>query len=173
MAHSKCNLNYKVPKDIPIIIHNASYDTHFIINQLAEEFKGELNCIGENVEKYITFSAPIKKKCDNGKTITYKLRFIDSFRFMSTSLSKLLANMSGKCTSLECGKSYAENSRCKERKKLMEGLIKKFPSVYQFCDGDLNRFILLLQKGLYLYEYMDSWERFNETSLPDKKIFLQ
>ena len=54
-AHSKCNLNYKVPKDIPIITHNASYDTHFIINQLAEEFKGELNCIGENMEKYITF----------------------------------------------------------------------------------------------------------------------
>ena len=37
-AHSKCNLNYKVPKGIPIIIHNASYDTHFIINQLAEKF---------------------------------------------------------------------------------------------------------------------------------------
>ena len=60
-AHSKCNLNYKVPKDIPIIIHNASYDTHFIINQLAEEFKGKLNCIGENMEKYITISVPIKK----------------------------------------------------------------------------------------------------------------
>ena len=89
-AHSKCNLNYKVPKDIPIIIHNASYDTHFIINQLAEEFKGKLNCIGENMEKYITFSAPIKKKCDDGKTITYKLKFIDSFRFMSTSLSELI-----------------------------------------------------------------------------------
>ena len=40
-AHSKRNLNYKVLKDIPIIIHNASFDTHFIINQLAEEFKGE------------------------------------------------------------------------------------------------------------------------------------
>ena len=48
-AHSKCNLNYKVPKDIPI------YDTHFVINQLAEEFNGELNCNGENMEKYITF----------------------------------------------------------------------------------------------------------------------
>ena len=72
-AHSKCNLNYKVPKDIPIIIHNASYDTHFIINQLAEEFKGELNCIGKNMEKYITFSAPIKKKCDS-KIITYILK---------------------------------------------------------------------------------------------------
>ena len=78
-AHSKCNLNYKVPKDIPIIIHNASYDTHFIINQLAIEFKGELNCIGDNMENYITFSVPIKKELNNGKTVTYKLRFIDSF----------------------------------------------------------------------------------------------
>ena len=64
-VHSKCNLNYKVPKDIPIIIHNASYDTHFIINQLAIEFKGELNCIGDNMEKYITFSVPIKKEVNN------------------------------------------------------------------------------------------------------------
>ena len=54
-SHSKCNLNYKVPKDFPIIIHNASYDTHFIINQLAEEFKGELNCIVENMEKIYYF----------------------------------------------------------------------------------------------------------------------
>ena len=64
-AHSKCNLNYKVPKDIPIIIHNASYDTHFIINQLAEEFKGELNCIGKNIEKYnniILFLYQLRKK---------------------------------------------------------------------------------------------------------------
>ena len=101
-THSKYNLSYKVPKDIPIIIHNASYDTHFIINQLAEEFKGELNCIGENMEKYITFSVPIKKECDGGKTITHKLRFIDSFRFMSTLLSELIDNMSGIFNSIEC-----------------------------------------------------------------------
>ena len=49
-------LNYKVPKDIPIKIHNASYDTHFIINQLTEEFKGELNCIGENMENISLFT---------------------------------------------------------------------------------------------------------------------
>ena len=66
-AHSKCNLNCKVPKDMPRIIHNASYDTHFVINQLAEEFKAELNCIGENMEKYITFFVPIKKEGDSGK----------------------------------------------------------------------------------------------------------
>ena len=51
-AYSKCNLNYKFPKDIPIIIHHASYDPDFIINQLAE---GELNCIGENMEKIYHF----------------------------------------------------------------------------------------------------------------------
>ena len=114
-AHSKCNLNYKFRKDIPIIIHNASYYNRFIISQLAEEIKGGLNCIGANVEKYITFSVPIKKECDNGKTIAYKLRFIDSFRFMSTSLSELVDNMSGIFNSIEC-KSCIEkikiNSEC-------------------------------------------------------------
>ena len=92
-AHSKCNLNYKVPKEIPIIIHNASYDTHFILEQLAKEFKGELNCIVDNMEKYITFSVPIEKKYDNGKTVTHKLKFIDSFRFMATSLSALVDDL--------------------------------------------------------------------------------
>ena len=61
-AHSICNLRYKVPKNIPIVIHNGStYDYRFIINQLAEEFNGEFDCIGENMEKYITFSVPVKK----------------------------------------------------------------------------------------------------------------
>ena len=43
--------------------------------------------------------------------------------------------------------------------------------MYQFCNGDVNKFVLLLRKGVYPYEYMDSWERFNETSLPPKKVF--
>ena len=169
-AHSKCNLNYKVPKDIPIIIHNASYDTHFIINQLAEEFKGELNCIGENMEKYITFSVPIKKECDNGKTVAYKLRFIDSFRFMPTSFSELVDNMSGNFNSIEW-KSCTKSNRCEECKKLIEGLIRKFPSIYQFCSGDLNTFILPLRKGVYPYEYMDCWKKFDETIIPPKEAF--
>ena len=122
------------------------------------------------MEKYITFSTPIKKKCDDGKTITYKLRFIDSFRFMPTSLSELVDNMSGNFNSIEC-KSCMENNRCKECKKLIEGLIKKFPSIYQFCNGDLTKFILLLRKGVYSYEDMDNWEKFDETTLPSKEAF--
>ena len=50
-------------------------------------------------------------------------------------------------------------------------LIKKFPNLYQFCNEDINKFVLLLRKGFYPCEYMDSYERFNETSLPDKKSF--
>ena len=106
-------------KDIPIKIHNASYDTHFILNQLAIEFTGKLNCIGDNMEKYITFSVPIKNEFidNNGdnKTITYKIKFIDSFRFMSDSLSNLVNNTSENFNSKEC-KSCIEklkiNSEC-------------------------------------------------------------
>ena len=50
-------------------------------------------------------------------------------------------------------------------------MIKKFKNTYSFCDNDLNKFILLLRKGVYSYEYMDSWEKFNETSLPSKRDF--
>ena len=67
------------------------------------------------------------------------------------------------------------NYRCKECKgtstKSINGLIERFPSIYQFCNGDLNKFVLLLRKGVYPYEYMDSQERFGETSLPDKECF--
>ena len=56
------NLNYKIPKEIPVVFHNGStYDYHFTIKQLAREFKYYLECLGENTEKYITFSVPIKK----------------------------------------------------------------------------------------------------------------
>ena len=85
-ADSISNLRYVVPNEIPIVAHNTTYDHHFIIKQLAEECKSQFQCIGENDEKYITFSVPIKKENDNGKTITYKPKFIDNFRFMPTSL---------------------------------------------------------------------------------------
>ena len=49
--------------------------------------------------------------------------------------------------------------------------MKKLKNIYSFCNSDLNKFILLLGKGVYPYEYMDSWERFNEASLPSKKEF--
>ena len=83
-AHNICTLRYKTPKEIPIAFHNGStYDNHSIVKQLAKEFEGQFECLGENTEEYITFSVPIKKELDNSKAITYQLKFIDSFRFMS------------------------------------------------------------------------------------------
>ena len=91
-AHNICNLRYKVPKEIPIVFHNGStYDYHFIIKELVKKFEANLECIGENTEKYITFSVPIKKKIENRDI---EIKFIDSFRFMSSSLSKLVDNLS-------------------------------------------------------------------------------
>ena len=55
--------------------------------------------------------------------------------------------------------------------KINRRIIKKFPSIYQFCNGDLNKFILLLRKGVYPYEYMDSWKKIDEITLPRKEVF--
>ena len=86
-----------VSKEIPIYFHNASnYDYHFIIKQLAEEF----DCLGENTERH-NFLVPTEKQAKriykNGEkmtgTISYKLQFIDSARFMASSLSNLVRNL--------------------------------------------------------------------------------
>ena len=61
--HSICNLKYSVPKTIPTVFHNGSnYDYHFIIKELAEEFKKHFTCLGENTEKYITFTVATEKE---------------------------------------------------------------------------------------------------------------
>ena len=63
----------------------------------------------------------------------------------------------------ECKKNY--------KKDFNKELIKRFANVYELCNEDINKFILLLRKGVYPYEYMDSWERLDETPLPDKEAF--
>ena len=111
---------------------------------------------------------------------------------MSTSLSEHVDNMSGIFNSIKC-KSCIEkikiNSECcfvglknnrliykckeckEEWKRPIKELIGKFPSIYQFCNSGLNKFVLLLQKGVYPYENMDNWKKFDETTLPPKEAF--
>ena len=102
-AHSTWNLKYSVPKKIPIVFHNGSnYGYHFIMKELAEELQKQFTCLGENTEKYITFTVPIGKEITridkNGeeitKNISYILQFINSARFMASSLSNLVNNLS-------------------------------------------------------------------------------
>ena len=55
------------------------------MKEVAEEFEGQFECLGENTEKYIIFSIPTKKELDNGKIIAYKIKFMDSLRFLPSS----------------------------------------------------------------------------------------
>ena len=177
-AHNICNLRYKVPKEIPVVFHNSStYDYHFIIKGLVKEFEGNFDCLDENTEKYITFSVPLKKKIDNKNLeITYKIKFIDSFRFISSSLSKRVDNLSegihnNKCSDCKSNLDYACITKNKKillkcvncniyyKQKFNNDLIKKFKNAYNFCNNDINKFVLLLRKGVYPYEYVDNWER--------------
>ena len=64
-----------------------------ISKELSKEFEGQFDRLGENMEKYMTFSIPIKKVIENGKTATRKIKFTDSFKFMSSSLSNLVDNL--------------------------------------------------------------------------------
>ena len=158
------------------------------MKELAREFDGNFECLGENTEKYITFSVPIKKRIENKNIdITYKIKFFDSFRFMATSLSKLVDNLTDNIHSDKCDKCKsnlcfveAVNEKlifkcidCEKEyeKEFNKELLERFSNTYEFCDNDLNKFLILLRKGVYPYEYMDGWDRFNEKVLPDKDSF--
>ena len=92
-AHGFCGLKYKTPKETPMVFPNRSNnDYHLIIKLLMQEFEGQFKCLGENKEKYITFLVPMEKQ-ENGKTIKYIIRFINSVRFMARYLSSLTNNL--------------------------------------------------------------------------------
>ena len=62
---------------------------------------------------------------------------------------------------------------CKEEwKRPINELTEEFPSIYQFCNGNLIKFVLLLKKGVYPYEFIDNWEKFDKTKLPPKIPFI-
>ena len=106
---------------------------------------------------------------------------------MSSSLASLVDNLSDgfdcdKCIDCKSYRDYMITKdyqlifRCFEyeqnyQKDFNKDLIKRFANKYEFCNKDINRFVLLLRKVIYPYEYIDSWERFDETSLPDKEAF--
>ena len=66
-------------------------------------------------------------------------------------------------TCFNCKKNY--------EKEINKELIERFASSYKFCNNDLNKFVMLLRKGVYPYEYMDGWDKFNETLIPSKESF--
>jgi hypothetical protein len=175
-AHNTCNINYKIPKFIPVILHNLSgYDSHLFIKKLGTD--GKINCIPTNEEKYISFSKQIvvdEYKNKEGKTVkvTRELRFLDSFRFMASSLDVLANNLiSAKCG--KCKGSESLSSDCEECRRLtFEKGCKNCKNLMKYFNHSTDeQKELLLRKGVYPYEYVDSVARFGETELPPKTAF--
>ena len=145
-AHNKCNLQFKKPQFTPVIFHNLSgYDAHLFVKNLGVS-EGNIKCIPNNEEKYISFSKEIVVDSweKDGKTfdVKHEIRFLDSFKFMASSLSGLVDNLA---------RSGMEN--------------------FQNLKKEFKHFELLTQKGVYPYDYMNCLEKFSETQLPIKEDF--
>ena len=148
-AHNSCNLKYRKPKFIPVVFHNLTgYDSHLFIKKLgSDNDKENIDCIPNNEEKYISFSKTVKvgeykdKKTGDIRIKTFKIRFIDSFKFMGSSLEALVNN-------------------------LPKDAFNNLERYYTKEDAELIK-----RKGFYPYEYMNTEERFKETKLPPREAF--
>ena len=131
-AHSSCNLMYRIPSYIPVVFHNlAGYDAHLFIKELAKHTTN-INGIAKNTENYISFSVKVEVDryvdiAGNEKIKEMELRFIDSFKFMSSSLDSLVNYLA------KGGHNFTgfENYNSEQRE-------------------------LLIRKGVYPYEYMNN-----------------
>ncbi|XP_060083028.1 uncharacterized protein LOC132562303 [Ylistrum balloti] len=143
---SKDDKKYKKPKFTPVVFHNLSgYDSHLFVKNLGKT-EGNINCIPNNEEKYISFTKEVVVGSYTGKDgkekdVKHQLKFIDSFKFMASSLDKLSGNLDQDC----------------------------FSNTSKYYNG--KHLDLLMRKGVYPYEYMDSLKRLDETALPRKVAF--
>ena len=146
-AHSICNLRYKIPSYIPVVFHNLSgYDAHLFIRELGGQ-ASDMEVIAKNKEDYISFSIKVPvdsyiNKNGEEKDKLIELRFIDSFKFMSSSFDSLTKN-----------------------------LVRGGKKLFGFEDYSELKYGLLTRKGVYPYEYINSWDRFEDTQLPPISLF--
>ena len=145
-AHNSCNLKYCKPNNIPVFFHNLTgYDSHLFIKKLGIT-EGNIDCIPNNEEKYITFSKTIKAgEYKNKKGLTkskfFKIVFKDSLKFLSASLDVLVSNTP------------------KENLKILD----------KHYTPEQAR--LLKQKGFFPYEYMDLIEKLKDPKPPRKAFY--
>lgn len=138
-SHSSCNLRYQEQSTINCYFHNLNYDSHFILKELGYS-KSNISVIPSSEEKYVSFTKYIPFK--QSKKGFLKVRFVDTLRFLPSSLDALAKNLPKEC--------FHETR-------------KRFPEDTQFN--------LLTRKGVFPYEYISSFEKLDETRLPDKNSF--
>ena len=142
----RCYLNYKKPNFTPVVFHNLSgYDSHLSIKNIGFS-EGNIDCIPNNEEKYISFTKNIQvgsytSKKREIKPWYHRVRFMDSFKFMATSLDNLVKNLP---------------------KDTFNNVKRNYPE---------DKLSLLTRKGVYPYEYMNSPEKLKETKLLSREAF--
>ena len=164
-AHSKCNIGYRLRRDIPVFFHNLRrYDSHLIMPQISTiciDKDLEIDCVPKAVDDYLCFSvSKFTKRLKRTSTTMeenetqptsssqrsvcdWKLKFLDSIQFLPSSLSNLVENLKEKGTD-------------------------NFEAMHKYMGNNLE---LFLRKGCYPYEYFDCSEKFAETRLPPQKSF--
>ncbi|XP_070529634.1 uncharacterized protein [Cardiocondyla obscurior] len=146
-AHSKCNLQYRDTRYIPVVFHNLSgYDAHFVIKEITTAYEGKVDLLPITKEKYISFTKHVNDTAKGQDLRTaIKLRFIDSNKFLNVSLDKLSSLL------------------IKDKMRILRG---KFAKILE------ENFDLLTRKGIFPYEYVDSVEKLDESSLPSRESFF-
>ncbi|KYM96987.1 hypothetical protein ALC62_12365 [Cyphomyrmex costatus] len=146
-AYSDCNINHRDSCVIPVFFHNLSgYDAHFIIKDITNKYEGTVHLLPVTKENYISFTKYVKGTV-NGSwkgTNMMQLRFVDSFKFLSSSLEKLV--------------SYLDKSKLNITRSI-------------FFNLNEQEFAFLTRKGVFPYEYVNSFDKLNETSLPPREAF--
>ena len=138
-AHDRCNINYKDTRMVPVVFHNLSgYDSHLFIREIVNGFPGRVTALPQTKERYISFTKFVEKT-------KLSFRFIDSFKFMASSLDKLA--------------SYLPDF------PILEEVFKRDDG---YTDDQID---LLKKKGVFPYEYVSSLDKLKETSLPPKADF--
>lgn len=145
----QCNLLYRHTRTVPVLFHNLSgYDAHFIIEELAKSFPADIDIIPMTDQIYISFTVAMKncgaKSFDDYKRNVIKFKFMDSFRFMASSLDKL--------------SSYLHSDK--------KSILQK-----EFEHESLEKIHMLERKGVFPYDYIDSWEKLDLKCLPAKESF--
>ena len=195
-AHQDCNLKLRINPDkikIPVIFHNLrGYDSHFIMQQIGkiaiehiyknkrgEECQMDINAIPNNMEKYMAFML--------GKHLV----FLDSFQFMNSSLDMLVSNitkcgMCETCKPEKCLKQAIKDKgfviqhktsfpcgECKNCKNSNKTCINPNYDNLKYTSKEFKgeKLKLMAQKGVYPYDYMDSFDKFHKTKLPMKEEF--
>lgn len=144
-AHAKCNLQFQESRYVPVVFHNLShYDAHFIIQKIAENGDGSVSAIALNDELYISFTKVFPSNTTTKFTEFIKFRFIDSFRFMPSSLD------------------YLTSLLPTEKKKITHAQLSRF---------SVEQIKLLERKGVFCYDYIDGWSKLSESQLPAKELF--